>query len=295
MSKQELAKQEPTLGTGLFANTGVFGAAFEVAERLAKSTLIPKEYRDKPENVFIALEIANRKGISPLAVMQNLNVIDGRPSWSSAFIMTAVNLSGQYSHPLRFAFEHLGEKEVEYEYWTYGVGDKREKRTGKTKVQNTTCRAYTTERATGEVITGPTVSMEMAVKEGWYTKSGSKWKTMPEVMLRYRAAAFFARTNCPEVIEGLHTADEVEDAQNVIDASAVKLVEPAPLGAPASLPASDSDSGCRLEGGAPRDAPTLAKPRKQKKAEKTEVTEEIAASLRGDSSHDVAPGFDFGD
>ena len=42
-------------------------------------------------------------------------------------------------------------------------------------------------------------------------KNGSKWKTMPEQMLKYRAAAFFARTECPEVLMGFQTAEETED------------------------------------------------------------------------------------
>ena len=54
--------------------------------------------------------------------------------------------------------------------------------------------------------------------DGWHGKDGSKWKTMPEVMLKYRAAAFFARTECPEALMGVQTTDEIIDAEyTVID------------------------------------------------------------------------------
>ena len=53
--------------------------------------------------------------------------------------------------------------------------------------------------------------MDMANAEGWVQKNGSKWKTMPQVMLRYRAASFFARMNCPELTLGYYSQDEVID------------------------------------------------------------------------------------
>lgn len=55
--------------------------------------------------------------------------------------------------------------------------------------------------------------MEMAKAEGWVGKSGSKWKTMPELMIRYRAAAFWGRLYVPEIMMGMHTMEEIEDVQ----------------------------------------------------------------------------------
>jgi hypothetical protein len=116
--------------------------------------------------------------------MQNLHVIHGRPSWSSTFIIAAISSCGMFS-PLRFKFE--------------GEGDAR------------SCYAYATELATGEVLTGPRVSIAMAKAEGWYGRNGSKWPTMPDVMLTYRAAAFFGRIYAANVLNGLSTADEAAD------------------------------------------------------------------------------------
>ena len=55
------------------------------------------------------------------------------------------------------------------------------------------------------------MDMEMAKAEGWLSKNGSKWKTMPQLMLRYRAASFFSSLNCPELTMGLYTKEEMQD------------------------------------------------------------------------------------
>ena len=163
-------------------------SAFETAQRQAKalsaSDLVPQQYKNNVANTLVALEIANRIGASPLMVMQNLNIIHGRPSWGSSFIIAAINGSGKFT-ALRF------------------VGDL-------TKGIKAVCQ----EKATGETLEGPVVTMEMAKSEGWLDKAGSKWKTMPELMMRYRAAAFFGRLYAPEITMGMHSTEEIVDIQH---------------------------------------------------------------------------------
>jgi hypothetical protein len=157
-----------------------------MALALCSSDLVPEQYRgkDKIGNALIALEMSQRIGASPLAVMQNLNIIHGRPAWSSSFIIAALNTCGRFS-PLRFRVEGTGESAI--------------------------CVAWAYDRSGGEVLEGPQASIAMAKAEGWFQKNGSKWRTMPDLMLRYRAAAFFGRLYAPDVLNGMHTADEVED------------------------------------------------------------------------------------
>ena len=78
------------------------------------------------------------------------------------------------------------------------------------------CTAVATEHATGEELRGPEVTLAMAKKEGWATKSGSKWLTMPDLMIRYRAAAFWGRLYIPELLVGIQTQEEVLDIEPVI-------------------------------------------------------------------------------
>ena len=119
-------------------------------------------------------------------VMQNLYIVYGNPGWSSKFLIACFNQSSRFSA-------------MRYEW-----SDDR-----------TECRAWATEKATGEQLIGPKVSVAMAQAEGWSTKNGSKWKTMPELMLMYRAAAFFVRTYAPEISMGLQTTEEMQDVEDV--------------------------------------------------------------------------------
>lgn len=200
--------------------------SFELMQRAAKllssSTLVPVAYRAWDEkkgenqnalaNCVVALNMSQRMGADPLMVMQNLYIVEGRPSWSSQWIIAAINGCGRFS-PLRFDLKDLGPKEVEYEV-TKWVERQRVTSKHKATVQNLECVAWAVEKETGTRIDSPKVSVEMAVKEGWYGKSGSKWQTMPEVMLRYRTASFFGKLYAPELLMGLQT---VEEAQDIID------------------------------------------------------------------------------
>jgi hypothetical protein len=168
---------------------------FELAQRkaqiYAKSSLVPKEYQNNVGNVLIAQNMAKRMGADTLMVMQNLYVVHGRPAWSSQFLIASFNSCGRFSAIRYKCFGTAGQPE-------------------------SGCQAHCTELSTGDIIEGPRISWEMAKAEGWVNKSGSKWKTMPEQMFRYRAAAFLIRTTAPEIGMGLLTADEVEDM--VVDA-----------------------------------------------------------------------------
>ena len=57
-----------------------------------------------------------------------------------------------------------------------------------------------------------------------YTKNGSKWVTMPEQMMMYRAAAFFARVFCPHALMGLQTAEEVQDVNGYDEPTQTKTI-----------------------------------------------------------------------
>lgn len=165
-------------------------ASFEALQRMAKlfsaSALVPQAYRSGESgvaNAAIALDMAVRMGANPLMVFQNLYIVQGKPAWSSQFLIATFNQSGKYSS-LRFEFEG--------QPGTDGYG----------------CRAVATELATGDKLEGTLITMGMARKEGWLNKAGSKWLTMPEQMLRYRAAAFFIRAIAPEIAMGLRSVEE---------------------------------------------------------------------------------------
>lgn len=222
----------------VFADMESFADAQRMAKALIHSDLVPAAYRgeDKMGNALIAMDMANRVGVSAMVVMQNMHIIEGRPSWSSSFIISALNSCGLFS-PIRFKIEKLGEREVTYTEWTGPKGN-REKVQRKMKVKDMTCTAVAVEKETGEVLEGPEVSIVMAVAEGWYTKPGSKWVTMPDLMIRYRAAAFFGRLYAPHIMNGMQTDDEAYDVAEMRDvtppapAAPAAAEEPKPDGRP---------------------------------------------------------------
>ena len=187
-------RQQPPAEASLPAVRSGMGdlQGFELMQRVAKalytSTLVPPQYQGQVNlgNCLIALEMAQRIGASPLMVCQNLYVVHGRPAWSAKFLIASFNQCGRFDA-------------IRYEWQ------------GKPGSEDWGCRAYSKERSTGDKITGPLITMALAKKEGWSEKSGSKWKTIPELMLMYRAAAWMVNTHAPEISMGINTAEEISD------------------------------------------------------------------------------------
>lgn len=182
-----------------FSGGDAFSESQRVAKALTQSTLVPQEYQRNLSNTLVALDMAQRMKMNPLMVMQNLHIIHGKPGWSSKSLIAMFNQCGRFG-PLRY------------------------------KATDTSCYAYAKDLESGEDIEGPIVTMDIAKAEGWLSKKGSKWQTMPALMLRYRAASWFINTVAPDISFGLNTEDEIEDARGYDSARDVT-----PQQAPASL------------------------------------------------------------
>lgn len=165
---------------------------FEMIQRkammLSKSELIPKQFQGKVADCVIAMDMAERTKSNPLAVLQNLHVIHGKPSWSSQFIIAVINQCGRFE-PLRYSIRGEGD-DFGCVAYTHYLGD---------------------ERTKENAIKSPRVTIAMAKAEGWFQKAGSKWKTMPELMLQYRSATLFGRLFCPDLLMGMQSVEELAD------------------------------------------------------------------------------------
>ena len=156
---------------------------WNMAVQLSKSDLVPDTFKNKPENCVIALGIAQQTNLPPYTIMNNLNIVRGRASFSGSFCKTLIERTGKY---LSLDIKYVGEKGKD----TFG--------------------AYMEAiRKDGSIIKGPTVTIATAKTEGW-TKN-SKWISLPELMLSYRATSFFARVYEPSALNGVYTTDELED------------------------------------------------------------------------------------
>jgi len=203
-NEKSLAPMTPKASNSLtiFSSAESFQLAMKMAETLAKSTIVPKAYQGNPGNCLIAIEMASRIDTSPMMVMQNLYIVNGNPSWSSQWIIAMINNSGRFRTELQFDFGYAPED------------------------GGLSCIAWALDKG-GRKVTGPKITMQMAKDEGWYGKSGSKWKTMPEVMIRYRAASFFGRVNCPDLVMGIYSQDEVYDmGEEATEVPAVMITNP---------------------------------------------------------------------
>lgn len=179
----------------VYSDVNLYNNALKMAESLAKSDLIPDNYKGKPESCLIAIDVARQIGArSPLFVMQNLFVVKGKPSWS-----------GQYCDAIvRANFQKV---KVDLS----GEGDERGCKVTAYDENNNFCE-------------GTRITIKMAKQEGWFSKTGSKWQTMPDLMLQYRAFAFFARIHCPDKLLGIH--DEFEN----VDISKIEQKAENPFG-----------------------------------------------------------------
>ena len=163
-------------------------SAFEMAQRqarsLAASSLVPPEYQGEKGmgNCIVALDIAKRMNVSPLTVMQNLNIVHNRPSWSSAWIIAQIQGCGKF---------------LDFDYEVTGKG--------------VDMQCYCTAKRTSDkkLVKGSVVSIKMAQAEGW--TRNAKWRNMPEQMLKYRAATFFGRQYIPDLLLGVQTSEEIVD------------------------------------------------------------------------------------
>lgn len=190
MNEVIIAEKQGTVSP--FTDRESFQKAFDIGRQVASSQLVPQNYQGKPTDCVIAIDIANRMGVSPMFVMQNLYVVKGKPSWSGQACMSLIRGSGEFE---KVRPVYIGEKGTD----SWG------------------CYIQARDKETGEIVKGPEVTISMAKAEKWYSKPDkygnetSKWQTMPELMLSYRAAAFFARVYIPNALMGVSVEGEVED------------------------------------------------------------------------------------
>lgn len=161
------------------------GAALDHRYRLAKafsmSGMVPPHFQGKPEACLVAMLYAEQLGEHPMLLFQEMSVINGRPNTSSRFAISRANKSGLLQGPITWKSK--------------GQGDALE------------VTASASLRETGEVITA-TVTMKEAAADGW--TRNPKYKSIPEQMLRWRAATRLINLYIPEVLFGLGVKEEVE-------------------------------------------------------------------------------------
>ena len=161
-----------------FAPTN-FREAMEFAKIIANTDFVPKDYRGKPGNVLVAIQWGAEIGVQPMQAMQNIAVINGRPSIYGDLAL-AICMSSPACEYIKETFDE--------------------------STMTATCVA---KRRNGHE-TMVSFSVEDAKQAGLWGKAGP-WKSYPKRMLQMRARGFALRDAFPDVLKGLITAEEAQD------------------------------------------------------------------------------------
>ena len=156
--------------------------AIQFSEMLAKSAMVPKQYQGKPEDIMVAVQWGYEIGLAPLQALQNISVINGKPSVYGDAAMALVQAS-----PVCDGVDEYMEGE--------GTANPVAVCVAKRKGRNPVIARF---------------SVDDAKRAGLWGKGGP-WQSYPKRMLQMRARGFALRDAFPDVLKGLITAEEAQD------------------------------------------------------------------------------------
>lgn len=175
--------QKQATNTSLFLTPANLTEAMKIADILANSDFVPKDYQRKPGNILVALQWGAEIGLQPLQALQNIACINGRPAiWGDA-MLALVRQSG--------LLESIDEDQTD---------------------EVATC----TIKRRGEKERVVTFSMADAKRAGLSGKAGP-WTQYPKRMMQSRARAYALRDIFPDVLKGMAVAEEEQDKQTLVD------------------------------------------------------------------------------
>ena len=215
----------------------------DLAERLSKSSLLPKSMQGKMPDVLVTILAGQEMGLSPMASLRNFHVVEGRPILSADGMVALVLGSGKAAY-----FRRSAESETSVTYETLRLGDDKAR----------TC----------------TWTAEMIKKAGLNTKDNHR--LFGRQMLAARAKAELARDVYPDVLAGVYTSEEIPDVTPVrhVDAIDAEFTE-APLDPLSAIESAESVDALKSL------APTLNKlPADQKKAARVRYDAKMAELIK---------------
>lgn len=165
--------------------------AIQIADILAKSDFVPKDFQNKSGNILVALQWGAEIGLQPLQALQNIAIINGRPAiWGDA-MLALVRQSG-----LLVAI----------------------------KEEQTDKMATCTVQRKGEEPYTTTFTMEDAKRAGLANRN--TWSAYPKRMMQMRARAYALRDVFPDVLKGMAIAEEEKDKEIDVTPEIVQSEQP---------------------------------------------------------------------
>ena len=196
MSNTELS----TIDRNSYLTKDNFEHYFRIAKMMSQSQMVPKGYVDKPQDVLIAMEYGRSLNLGPLQAIQNIAVINGKPSLYGDAVLAVCS-----GHP---EFENIEEVPV---------------LSANNKVIGYTCTVKRKNRS----LVSHTFTVEDATAASLWGKQGP-WKMYPNRMLQMRARAFALRDSFADALGGVRICEEVQDykeTKNITPSSAKAEIE----------------------------------------------------------------------
>ena len=214
LTERELPRLSEVIGRAVFSFVPKnLDEAMQYAKIIADSDLVPKDYKGRPGNVLVAMQMGGEVGLKSMQAVQSIAVINGRPSLFGDTLWALVK-----AHP------HCESTSETYDEST----------------QTATCRIK--RRGNDPVVR--TFSRADAEKAGLWNKDGP-WKQYPRRMLQMRARGFAARDTFPDALRGLMPAEEARDTPRDMGMAEVVQDEPPAVAMPEAKPEEtvDKDTG----------------------------------------------------
>jgi hypothetical protein len=197
-SQAAVAPPRPAVGIGLVPTT--LDEAWRLAQYMAKSDLVPKAYKGKPEDVLVAMMYGAELGLTPAQAMTGISVINGRPGLFGEALLGVIVASPLY--------------ETYHEYYNVTADDGLVRITPaltaddlKRPTTTAVCKFWRRGRPDPIVAQFSIADAQRARLTG---KAGP-WIEYPQIMLKMRARGFAARDAFPDLLRGIRTAEELRD------------------------------------------------------------------------------------
>lgn len=175
-------------------NPTIFEQMQRASNLFSKSGLVPQSFQNNPAACFVGLQLAGAIGCNPFMLFQGLYSIGGKIGLEAKVAIAIANQKGVFESPITHEF------------------------TGEGTTRACTAKAVL---AKSKKEVSLTVDWATVEKEGWNKRNGSKWNTIPDQMFRYRSSMWLIRTYAPEVLMGLNSVEEIQDA-GIIDITPTK-------------------------------------------------------------------------
>jgi hypothetical protein len=182
--------------------------AWRLSQAFARSELVPKNFRGRPDDILVAMQMGQELGLAPMQALASIAVINGRASIYGDGFLALIMTSALYR-------DHA-------EYYEVDAGRVTGLTADDLKIDTTAAVCTFWRRGKPEPVTRR-FTVAQAKKAQLFGKDGP-WQAYPDRMLLMRARSWAGRDCFPDLLRGIRTAEEALDEREAIDVPIVREV-----------------------------------------------------------------------